>query len=44
MTLLKKSQNDPAGDSYVEAIRALFDLELPAPEGKIECLDDQVGE
>jgi glutamyl-tRNA reductase len=44
MTLLKKSQNNPAGESYVEAVRALFDLDLPAPEGKIECLDDQVGE
>lgn len=44
MTLLKKSQNEPSGDSYVEAVRVLFDLELPAPEGKIECLDDQVGE
>ena len=42
--LLKKSQNDPAGESYVEAVRVLFDLELPAPEGKIESLDDPVGE
>ncbi len=44
MTLLKKSQNDPSGDSYVEAVRVLFDLELPAPEGKIECLDDSLPE
>ncbi|AMV73787.1 glutamyl-tRNA reductase [Desulfuromonas carbonis] len=44
MMLLKQSQNDPAGDSYVDAVRVLFDLELPPPEGEIACLDDKVGE
>jgi hypothetical protein len=44
MTLLKKSQSDPAGDNYVEAIRALFDLELPAPEEQLESLDDKMQE
>ena len=44
MMLLKKSQNDPAGDSYVDAVRVLFDLELPPPDGEIECLDDRVEE
>jgi len=42
MTLLKKSQNDPSGDSYVEAIRVLFDLEVPSAEGRMECLDEKV--
>lgn len=44
MTLLKKSQSDPSGDNYVEAVRALFDLELPPPEGQIESLDDKIQE
>ncbi len=44
MMLLKQSQNDPAGDSYVDAVRVLFDLELPPPEGEIACLDDKVEE
>jgi len=44
MTVLKKSQNETSGDGYVEAVRALFDLEPPQPEGKIDCLDDKVEE
>ena len=43
MTLLKTIPERPSGDSYVDAVRVLFDLDLPAPEGEIECLDDEVG-
>ena len=40
ITTLKQSQNDPSGDTYVDAVRALFDLKPPQPEGEIKPLDD----
>jgi glutamyl-tRNA reductase len=40
ITTLKNSQNDASGDSYVDAVRALFDLTPPEPEGEIKPLDD----
>ncbi len=44
ITILKKTQNDPSGDSYVEAVRTLFELEPPTPEGDLESLDDKLEE
>jgi glutamyl-tRNA reductase len=41
ITILKKSQNDAAGENYVDAVRALFDLEAPNPEGEMKSLDEQ---
>ncbi|PLX92997.1 MAG: glutamyl-tRNA reductase [Desulfuromonas sp.] len=41
-TVLKKSQNDEGGDNYVDAVRVLFDLAPPAPEGEIKQLDESV--
>ena len=40
ITTLKNSQNDASGDSYVDAVRALFDLTPPEPEGEIKPLED----
>lgn len=40
ITTLKQSQNDPSGDTYVDAVRALFDLSPPQPEGEMKPLDD----
>jgi glutamyl-tRNA reductase len=42
MTLLKQAQNEASGNGYIEAVRALFDLEAPQPEGEIDCLDDKI--
>lgn len=41
ITVLKQSQNDASGDSYVDAVRALFDLEPPNPDDEMKSLDDQ---
>jgi glutamyl-tRNA reductase len=41
ITVLKQSQNDGAGENYVDAVRALFDLEAPNPEGEMKSLDEQ---
>ncbi|MFA5515926.1 MAG: glutamyl-tRNA reductase [Desulfuromonadales bacterium] len=38
--LLKQAQNEAAGDIYVDAVRALFALEPPRPEGDIQNLDE----
>jgi len=40
ITVLKNAQNEASGDSYVDAVRALFDLEPPRPEGDMKSLDD----
>jgi glutamyl-tRNA reductase len=40
ITLLKQEQNDDSTDSSVHAVRTLFNLEPPKPEGKLEDLDD----
>jgi glutamyl-tRNA reductase len=39
ITVLKQVQNEAAGDAYVDAVRALFGLEPPAAEGKLESLE-----
>ncbi|HEY7746946.1 MAG TPA: glutamyl-tRNA reductase, partial [Desulfuromonadales bacterium] len=41
ITILKQSQNDGAGENYVDAVRVLFDLEAPNPEGEMKSLDEQ---
>ena len=41
ITLLKQAQNDGSDDS-VDAVRTLFNLEPPKPEGKLEDLDETV--
>jgi glutamyl-tRNA reductase len=41
ITVLKQSQNDGAGENYVDAVRVLFDLEAPNPEGEMKSLDEQ---
>lgn len=38
--VLKQAQDDAAGDGYVDAVRALFDIAAPNPEGDIQPLDD----
>jgi glutamyl-tRNA reductase len=40
ITVLKRAQNESAGDNYVDAVRTLFDLEPPAPEGEMHSLDE----
>ncbi|HBT81967.1 MAG: glutamyl-tRNA reductase [Desulfuromonadales bacterium GWD2_61_12] len=40
ITVLKQAQNNAAGDSYVEAVRVLFNLEPPRPEEELKTLDD----
>jgi glutamyl-tRNA reductase len=39
-TVLKNAQNEASGDSYVDAVRTLFDLEPPQPDGDLKSLDD----
>ncbi len=39
--VLKQAQNDGSADGYVDAVRALFDLNEPS--GELEPLDDQAG-
>ncbi|WP_298036178.1 glutamyl-tRNA reductase [uncultured Desulfuromonas sp.] len=39
-TVLKQTQNDASGDSYVDAVRVLFDLEPPQPDGEEKPLPD----
>ena len=43
-TILRGSQNDANGDSYVEAVRVLFGLEPIQTEEKMANLDDVAGE
>ncbi len=40
ITTLKKAQNEAGSDVYVDAVRALFALEAPRPEGEIQNLDE----
>jgi len=44
ITILKQSQNDGAGENYVDAVRMLFDLEAPNPEGEMKSLDEHAVE
>jgi len=41
ITVLKQSQNNGAGENYVDAVRVLFDLEAPNPEGEMKSFDEQ---
>ena len=43
-TLLKQAQNDNGSADYVDAVRALFNLESPPPSGEIKSLDDPSGQ
>jgi glutamyl-tRNA reductase len=43
-TILKRTQNGDGGEDYVDAVRVLFDLEPPNPEGELKSLDDSGGE
>jgi len=40
ITVLKRTQNDDSGENYVDAVRALFDLAPPNPEGEMKSLDE----
>lgn len=40
ITVLKQAQNDPTSDGYVDAVRTLFNLEPPRPEGALEELEE----
>jgi len=40
ITVLKQAQNDAATDCYVDAVRTLFNLAPPSPEGELQPLDD----
>lgn len=39
ITVLKAAQNDALGDTYVDAVRNLFGLQAPNPDGELETLD-----
>jgi glutamyl-tRNA reductase len=41
ITVLKQSQNGGAGENYIDAVRVLFDIEAPNPEGEMKSLDEQ---
>jgi len=40
ITVLKQAQNDPDSDGYVDAVRTLFNLAPPRPEGELEELEE----
>ncbi|MBW6513074.1 MAG: glutamyl-tRNA reductase [Desulfuromonadaceae bacterium] len=42
--LLKQSSNDATSDGYIDAVRALFNLETPNPDDEIKPLDHFDGE
>jgi glutamyl-tRNA reductase len=39
-TILKEAQNNGNADTYVDAVRTLFNLEPPHPDGELHALDD----
>jgi glutamyl-tRNA reductase len=39
-TVLKQAQQEASGDLYVDAVRVLFALEPPRPEGEMQSLDE----
>lgn len=39
ITVLKQAQNDAAGDAYVDAVRTLFGIEAPTPDGELKALE-----
>jgi glutamyl-tRNA reductase len=44
ITILKKSNDDSAGENYIDAVRVLFDLEPPPSAEEMRSMDDLPGE